>query len=144
MAVLCQLADPEGYRVSTWNLASKPEVASYWLNLFASFSNRFDKHLIDDGLAGDGFHKVWPAFQTEYNDRLCRIREAAKESGSLYTIDLCRFRQEMLNKYGFHDPYLGVKRKENDLAASLYPQVIARIDNARADDRWPHRAGPAG
>lgn len=136
MAILCQLAEPDSYQVSQWNLADDPEVAAYWLNLFATFSDRFDKHLLEDGLAGLDFAQRWPAFREEYARGIEAIRARMQATGSLYTIDLCRYRQSLLDKHGFSDPYLGVKRRENAMAARIYPDVIGRLDRADEDERW--------
>jgi type II pantothenate kinase len=42
----------------------------------------------------------------------------------------------LLARYGYPDPYAGVKRRENDLAAGLYPRVIERIDGTPPNKRW--------
>jgi len=92
MPVLCQLANPDTYQVSTWNLMDSEEDAAYWLALFAGFPGRSDRYLLEDGLAGPDFSRRWLAFATEYAERLEMIRVEAERTGRLYTIDLCRFR----------------------------------------------------
>ena len=94
MAVLCQLADPGGYRVSTWNLLADEAVAAHWLDLFASFPGRFEKHLLADGLAGDDFEARWATFEPEYTQGLAAMRVEAERVGELHTIDLCRFYED--------------------------------------------------
>ena len=59
MPLLCRLAKPDDYVVSAWNLADDPETLRYWLNLFATFPDRFEKPLCEDGLAGDHFERRW-------------------------------------------------------------------------------------
>ena len=136
MAVLCRLKDPELYRVSTWNLAVDPQVLRYWLDLFAGFPGRMEAHLREDGQAGADFDVRWFAFCTEYDAGMQAIGEQTDRTGDLRTIDLCRFRQALLERFGFLDPYAGVKRRENDLAAALYPRVIERIDKTPPANRW--------
>ena len=136
MAVLCRLKDPELYRVSTWNLAVDPQVFRYWLDLFAGFPGRMEAYLREDGQAGADFDTRWFAFCTEYDAGMKAIGEETDRTGDLRTIDLCRFRQALLERFGFPDPYAGVKRRENDLAAALYPRVIERIDKTPPADRW--------
>ena len=136
MAVLCRLADPARYTVSTWNLADDPDTLRYWLELFASFPERFDALLAQDGSAGSDAAGRWATFIEAYRTGMARIAADARRAGRLYTIELCRFRQEMLHTHGFADPYHAVKAHENDVAADLYPSVVARIDAAPADQRW--------
>jgi type II pantothenate kinase len=136
MPVLCRLKHPDRYRVSTWNLADDPRVRDYWLELFAGFPARIEKHLRDDGHAGADFEDRWAALCGEYAAGMQVIRDEADRTGELRTIDLCRFRQAVFDRFGFHDPYAEVKRRENDLAARLYGQVIERIDRTPPDARW--------
>jgi len=122
--------------VSAWNLADDPWVCRYWLDLFASFPERMGRHLREDGLAGPEFETRWPAFCAEYDSGIQAIRQRVNREGDLRTIDLCRFRSSLLNRFGYPDPYAGVKRRENDLAANLYPRVIDRIDRTPPSQRW--------
>lgn len=136
MPVLCQLANPDTYQVSTWNLMDNEEDAAYWLALFAGFPDRSDRYLLEDGLAGPDFSRRWLAFATEYAERLEMIRVEAERTGRLYTIDLCRFRWDMLDRHGFPDPCAGVKQRENDVAVTLYPEVVQRVDALAGRPRW--------
>ena len=136
MAVLCQLANPDDYRVSAWNLAADPDMLNYWVDLFASFPGRFDKHLLQADFGGHDFDAHWGRFEAAYREGIRAIRDATAENGELGTITLCRFRQSMLDTYGFSDPYARIKREENDVAAGLYPELIARVDETPLPGRW--------
>lgn len=136
MPALCRLAQPDRYVVSTWNLADDPQVRRYWLDLFAGFPDRMARHLREDGLAGPEFETRWPAFCAEYDSGMEAIRRRAEREGDLRTIDLCRFRSGLLHRHGYPDPYAGVKQRENDLAALVYPRVIDQIDRTRPSQRW--------
>lgn len=136
MPIFCQLLHPERYCVSNWNLLDDPEIAAYWLDLFATFPERFDRHLLEDGLAGDHFEERWRAFRAEYDRQLAVLRAEAEKAGVLHTIDLTRFRQRVTSQFGFPDPYEGVKRRENRLAAGIYPGILAQLDGVPLPDRW--------
>jgi len=136
MAILCKLAKPDEYRVSTWNLAEHPDMLAYWLDLFASFPARFDKHLLQADFTGDDFNTHWSRFENTYRQGLKAIGKATAANGHLGTIELCRFRQATLNEYGFFDPYSSIKQKENELAARIYPDLIAQIDATELPERW--------
>ncbi|HOB76334.1 MAG TPA: ARMT1-like domain-containing protein [Phycisphaerae bacterium] len=136
MAVLCQLANPEHYRPFDWSLVADPADLAYWLGLFAGFPRRIEKLLRADGLAGADFESRWRAFCEEYAAGMARWQADPLAGGEVTTIALCEFRQAMLIKHGFPDPYAGIKARENEAAAELYPGVIERIDRLPAEQRW--------
>lgn len=136
MPAFLQLAHPEQYCVSNWNLLDDPEIVAYWMDLFATFPERFDKHLLQDGLAGDRFEERWRAFRADYDRELAELRAGAEKAGVLHTIDLTRFRQRVTGRHGFPDPYEGVKRRENRLAAEMYPRIVAQLEAVPLPDRW--------
>ena len=108
MAVLCKLADPAGYRAFDWDMLSNPADFDYWLRLFATFPNNIRKHLQDDGLTGgDDFESRWSAFLDEYSVRFDAIRSDPVADGPISTLSLGTTRQEILDKHGWPDPYLG-------------------------------------
>ncbi|MGQ9651771.1 MAG: ARMT1-like domain-containing protein [Phycisphaerae bacterium] len=136
MAVLCHLADPKAYKAFDWDGVQDDEDRRYWLGLFESFSINIKQRLIEDDLAGDGFAERWPLFEAEYAEGMRQIRAESERTGLQSTIDLCDFRQRMLNKYGWPDPYLGVKTRENNIAVMMYPRTIRNVDETPLPQRW--------
>jgi uncharacterized protein with ATP-grasp and redox domains len=136
MPVLCQLADPENYRVSAWNIAERPDDRAYWLGLFNDYPSRVKEHLRADGLGGADFEARWPRFLEDYAKAFEPLHRIAESGGPLWTMDLCRVRQQVLDAYGWSDPHEAVKRRENALAAALYPQVIEAIEALPPAERW--------
>ncbi len=136
MPVLCQLRHPTRYRVSEWNIVERADDRAHWLNLFATFPGRIEPHLREDGLGGQDFDRRWAAFLQEYRRGMQPFLDLAARGGPVHTIDLCRFRQGLLDRHGWPDPYRLVKRRENAAALELYPRVIAAVDAAGPDRRW--------
>jgi uncharacterized protein with ATP-grasp and redox domains len=132
---LCQLADPENYTPFDWDLIHDAESRRYWIELFTGFSGNIRGHLLEDGLEGEDFEPRWVDFLNEYQAGVRAFRDRPAEM-ELTTIRLGKFRQVLLNKYGWPDPFARVKRRENDLALKLYPQVVDKIDRLALDDRW--------
>lgn len=112
-----------------------PTHLAYWLRLFETFPERIHRVLVRDGLAGERFEERWAAFVPEYAEAMRERREnlTAYEQS---TIAYAGMRQALLNRYGWPDPYLRVKARENATAIGLYPQVIAEIDAAVPAERW--------
>src|SRR5687767_5355892 len=136
MAVLCQLADPTNYRAFDWDLHEDPRDLAYWIDLFASHPANIERHLREGGLCGENFEERWRLFCGEYNTEIFARRKNPNANGLLTTISLCEFRQTILNKYGWCDPYERIKERENRLAAEIYPRVIEEIDRTPANARW--------
>ncbi len=137
MPLFCQLADPAGYRISDWNIAADPRDRDYWIGLFDKFPSHIQAQIVRDGLDGDHFPARWSAFQREYEAGMRVIHDKVERTGTLSTIELVRHRQTLLRKFDFPDPYRAVKRRENEAASRLYPQVIQRLDQTPAGQRWP-------
>jgi damage-control phosphatase, subfamily II, stand-alone protein len=136
MAVFCKLADPQHYRAFDWNMADSPADLAYWLDMFENFSDNIERHLREDDLTGPDFDARWAAFRREYDAGIRAFRLDPRANGGVDTLSLVHFRRELSNKHGWLDPYLRVKERENDLAARLYPGVIAEIDAREPGDRW--------
>src|SRR5687767_8299507 len=128
MAVLCQLADPDNYRAFDWNLHEDPRDLAYWLDLFESHPGNIERYLRQDSLMGEDFDNRWCVFSDEYAASIVSRQQNPNTNGLLTTISLCEFRQAMLNKHGWFDPYIQIKARENRIAAEIYPRVIHQID----------------
>lgn len=135
MPICCQLADPEHYRAFDWEMRGDAEALDYWLGLFETFPGNIRKRLVEDGLSGDDFEARWEAFVAEYAEGMAR-RRADPSSFEMSTIALGDFRQGLLDQYGWPDPYVALKRRENALATGMYGEVIARIDESEPAERW--------
>ncbi len=136
MPRLCRLADPEHYEPFDWDLRADPADFAYWLGLFETFPANIERRLREDGLGGEDFDARWRAFREEYAAGIEARRRDPSAYAPLTTITLAEFRQSMIEAYGWPDPYAGVKRRENELAAAMYPAHVARIDGAPPDERW--------
>ena len=136
MAVFCKLADPQNYRSFDWDMVDRPEDLKYWLDMFEHFSDHIERHLREDGLTGPDFEARWAAFRREYDAGILAFRRDPRANGGVDTLKLVHFRRDMTNQYGWPDPYLRVKERENALAARLYPQVVAEVDARQPAERW--------
>ncbi|MHC4443365.1 MAG: ARMT1-like domain-containing protein [Planctomycetota bacterium] len=136
MAVMCQLADPAGYHPFSWNYADHSEDFLYWLNLFANFTTHIESQLRRDGLLNADNESDWREFCAEYDAGIAARRENPSRFGKIDTVTLGRFRQSLLQKFGFNDPYSVLKNYENDTAVNIYPDVIERIDRTSQSSRW--------
>jgi damage-control phosphatase, subfamily II, stand-alone protein len=137
MPVLCQLAAPDNYRVSEWNIAADPRDRAYWIELFEQFPRWIEPMLREDPeQAGADFNQRWPEFLADYHNELNCIAQDAAAGRWMTTIDLTRFRNRWLARYSWRDPYRRIKSRENAIAAELYPRVVQHVDTTAAKHRW--------
>ncbi len=127
MAVLSLLADPRSYRACEWELSGDAEHRAYWLHLFRTHIRTFVDHLHADA-GPEGAARV-EAFLHDYLDGL-RILDADPRAwdGSLTVLKLCTYRQDVLKRHGFPDPFARIKARETARAIELYPHVVAALD----------------
>lgn len=134
MAVLPLLADPASYRACEWELTHDAEGRAYWLGLF-----RNHIHSITDRIVADHGPAVRPkveAFLAEYLDGLAILDENPAAWGELTVLRLTLYRQELLQRHGFLDPFARVKRVETDAAVELYAPFLRSLNPLAPRDRW--------
>jgi len=136
MAILCQLANPNDYRAFDWDIYDNPEHRAYWFELFNNFPNCIEGILSNDGLLDEDDQTRWNDYLTEYRAGIKARRDNPEKFDIINTITLCHFRQSMLDKYGFKDPFNFIKQRENQIAADLYPELIKQINNTPENQRW--------
>ncbi len=124
MAVLCKLADPEGYVVSDWDLLADAEGRDYWIGHFTHHTETMlalaKKQGLDDARL--------EAFRSELLAELDLLRADPAYWGPLTVLSFDDCRERLLRKHGIDDPYLQVKQQENEAALTLFAEVLAELD----------------
>ncbi len=125
MAVLCQLAHPDQYCASEWDLTIDPAGRQYWLNHFARHGETVVA-LIRNRRCGEPARVE--AFQAELLAGLERLRGDPSAFGRLTIPTFDLYREQLLRKHGLGDPYAQVKQRENAAAIELFPTVVGELD----------------
>lgn len=129
MPVLPLIAEPAGYRPCIQNLLTDGEkVREYWLRLF-------ERHLEVLGELPVGASRlcdqpVWEAFCRDYLAGLADIRRDPGRRGRLTVLELTLYREEQFAAHGIGDPFIELKRRENELAIRQFKAVLANLDAA--------------
>lgn len=126
VAVLSLLEDSGAYRACEWDLTEDADGRAYWLDLFRT-------HIltITDLIQAEEGAAVTPrldAFLAEYLDGLEILDTQPDAWGPLNVLKLTLYRQDLLARHGFPDPFAEVKARETAAAIALYPNVVARVD----------------
>ncbi len=133
MAVLCKIAQPDRYMACTWNLTHDRQGREHWVSHFAGHVQTTLEHVTEQ--YGPQPPEVLERFTTEYLDGLEQRRGCPDKFEPLTILCLDRFRDGLLRQYGWPDAYEKVKRREDDAAVRLFPQVVAELDAHPMPDR---------
>jgi len=126
VAVLSLLAHPGSYRAWEWDLSADTATRAYWLGLFRDHIHTMtDLMRFEPGAAADG--RV-DAFLHDYLSGLRVLDSQPDAWGTLTIFSLARYRQQVLRRHGFPDPFAFVKARETHAAIDLYPGVVAALD----------------
>ena len=124
MAVLCKLADPDGYVVSDWDLMADAAGRAYWIYHFEHHSEA----MLAMAAEQDADPDAAAAFRNELLAELDLLRADPAYWGPLTILSFDECRERLLRKHGLPDPYATVKRRENHAAAELFAEVLAELD----------------
>jgi type II pantothenate kinase len=119
------LADPQNYVACPWDLIADERGRDYWLGHFATHS-KTTLALVRERYGSEVDGRI-EKFKAEFRQLLDRMRDDPAGFGELTILTLDEYREEMLVRYGFHDPFADVKRREDDAAVPLFPRVVEEL-----------------
>jgi len=129
---LPQLTNVENYRACEADLKTSADERQYWVDLFRG---HFD---VLAGAIAEQYPETSAATLAEFRgEYLAAMRRIKTEPDQFERIDILVFdklRCEVQRRYGFHDPYLAVKKRENRLAIELLPDLLAELDATPEDE----------
>jgi uncharacterized protein with ATP-grasp and redox domains len=126
MAVLCKLAYPNKYKACTWDLADDPEGREHWLAHFMRHVESTLEHVVQQ--YGPQDPQQIERFRGEYLEGLQQRRANPDGFKPLTILSLDAYRDGMLRRYHWPDPYEQMKSREDTAAMRLFPQVVAELD----------------
>jgi type II pantothenate kinase len=138
MSPFALLADPSTYIATDWNLSTDSAGRSYWCDFFM-------RHLrtvlevgaamqLNRGQSVDEIDRRTRDCAADFDARIGAFRNdpAQFERVSILTLD--SWRDELLARHGFPDPFIDLKNRENERMLPLLPKICAQLD-AIADER---------
>lgn len=133
MQPFVKLADPSRYVACSWDMRTDHEARAYWIPFFkkhvetilqlgvAGLVARGVPPVDADRQAADCLHEFRATFDAYAAD--------PNRPGRVTILTLDEWRDALLRKHGFIDPFADLKRRENEAALSLLPRVVAEIDS---------------
>lgn len=139
MKPFCKLADPVGYVACDWDFALDPAGRAYWIEFFP-------KHL--DTILRAAVEAATARGQTESSasarahacrcDLVNRFEQYAASPLAFGRVTILTFdawRDEILRRHGFVDPFIDLKHRENERVLPLLPRVCQELDSLEAAPR---------
>jgi type II pantothenate kinase len=97
----------------------------YWVNLFC---RHFE---LVETLIAEEFPSATAAdlanVRAEYEAEMWRFRDKPQQFERADVMKLTELRRDVLRKHGFDDPFRGLKRRENEAALQLLPEVLREL-----------------
>ena len=131
------LCDPETYRADPWDLLGDDDGRDYWLGLFGRHFEATLTHAAERYGKSAANHIEDARQQFAQTIDTLRSKPDALGDG-LSVMALCRYREGVLRDNRLHDPFGHIKRRENDNALELYPDIVRRLHAMAPEDRWLH------
>jgi len=134
-AVFPLLVDPASYEPSTIDLLSDAQGRETWLRIFEShlpglvrLAAQSQDQLPDAASRAAALGEAFARVLREYRRDPCA-------HGPPSVLRFCTIRQELLDRFGFDDPYRPIKECENTAAMRILPQVLRELDALPPDQR---------
>ena len=134
----CKLASPADYVACELDLVKQSEERAYLIDMFKRHFPTLLKHGVDVGVARGERREVAQTravnCQSDLNRQFDAFGQSPDQFGRVTALTLDEWRDQTLRRYGFEDPFVDLKEKENDLAIRMLPRVCEEID-AIIDER---------
>jgi len=132
VAPFCKLADPQRYLACPWDLTADPGGRAHWIEFFK-------RHL--GTILAVGIEAATTRGESLANAqaRAARCRQEfvtafdafdanPRGFGRVTILTLDRWRDDLLRRHGFVDPFIDLKNRENEKMLRLLPELCAQLD----------------
>jgi uncharacterized protein with ATP-grasp and redox domains len=125
VAILPHLLDPRSYRPCSWDLGLDARGRAYWVDLFCEHFALIERLIVEEYPAATAAQLA--ALRADYDAAMQQFRNDSGQLERADVLKLTQLRRDVLLRYGFDDPFCGLKRRETEAALQLLPSVLAEI-----------------
>lgn len=128
MAILPLLAAPASYVACEWDLTADAEHRAYWLDLFRTHIHTIVAVIRADGAGEVGVEGRIEHMLDDYYAGLRPLDARPDAWGTLTVLALATYRQRVLARHGFTDPFAALKARETQAAIAMFADVVRALD----------------
>ncbi len=139
MSPFVKLADPKNYIACRWDFRFDHEARAYWVPFFKQHVNTIMKLGVDvltrRGMPLAAAETMTVSCREEFYAHFDRFAADPQGAGRVTILTLDAWRDDILRKHGFVDPFEDLKHRENEIALPLLPTVVRELDRHVGDDQ---------
>jgi type II pantothenate kinase len=131
----CKLADPSTYVACRWELDRDAEGRGHWVPFFKRHFNTI-LHLGVEAAVARGEIRLGAQARAdlcreEFNSAFDAFDRNPTKYGRVTILTLDTWRDSLLRRHGFVDPFVDLKNRENENMLPLLPRVCRELDELR-------------
>ena len=132
MSAFCKLSDPARYVACEWDLSLDPVGRSYWVEFFPRHLETILRVGVEAAVArgekGVLAHGRAATCRAEFIEHFDAYAREPQRSGRVTILTLDEWRDQILRRHGFIDPFVDVKNRENAKMLPLLGPVCRELD----------------
>ena len=132
MGAFRKLADPAGYLACEWDLSRDPVGRSYWVEFFPRHLETILRVGVEAAVARGELpvsaHGRAASCREEFIDHFDAYAREPQRFGRVTILTLDEWRDQILRRHGFVDPFIDVKNRENAKMLPLLAPVCRELD----------------
>ncbi len=132
MSAFCKLLDPASYVACEWDLSLDPIGRSYWVEFFPRHLEMILRLGVEAAVArGEdavSAHGRAAGCRAEFVDHFAAYAREPDRFGRVTILTLDEWRDQILRRHGFVDPFIDVKERENAKMLPLLGAVCRELD----------------
>ncbi|HEX8522000.1 MAG TPA: ARMT1-like domain-containing protein [Tepidisphaeraceae bacterium] len=140
MSPFTLLADPDEYVASPWDLTTDAEGRGYWCDFFKRHLRTIlqlaREMTVARAASLEDFETRARACEGEFDGRIDNFWRHPTAFGYVGILTLDEWRDSILARHGFEDPFLDLKNRENEKMLPLLAHIGAQLDLIKDP---PHR-----
>lgn len=139
MAQLPQLLDPRTYRPCEWDLKADDRCRAYWGRVFRHHADSLEAAIRES--YPDTSRERLAQFRNRYDRTIRRFIEQPEAFERIDILVLDAARTAVLDEFGVPDPFRVQKRRENEIALRLLPELLRDLDSQSPEAQIESLAG---
>jgi damage-control phosphatase, subfamily II, stand-alone protein len=135
----CKIADLSKYVACSWDLTVDPVGRAHWLEFFKRHLNTMLNLGVDAAFARGESRENAAARADRCRHEFIAAFDAfganPTQFGRVTILTLDRWRDDLLRRHGFVDPFIDLKNRENEKMLPLLPKVCRQIDALAGEEQ---------